>query len=371
MSFQRICVFSLRNINTHVWRCAIYEFEDIISEIDQTDLLIGRPSSKWQSLDRTTRKVSPLIGKHIFKNTAVQKLSVNKNYEAFIFLCQQLDDLKYLRAIDGWKKKCKVSVCWVAEIWSSTLNQFSNYLNLLNNFDYVLLNYSKSFNAVQNHIKKGCYFLPEGIDAIKFCPYPNPPNRLIDVYFMGRRWQRTHQDLMELAKEKKIFYLYDTVNSFKTSNHQEHRDLLSNILQRTQYFIVSPAKFNEPKETQGNFEIPMRFYEGAASGTVMLGEFPDKNELKKKNFDWDNVFFNVPIDTPDIESYLNKFNSQTNLIKNIRLNNIVNSLLTHDWVYRWKSILSIIGLEPTPELIKREKELKRLSEIVKSELTTN
>ena len=110
MNFPRICIFSLRNFKKHVWRCALYEFEDVISEVDDVDLLLVEPSTKFLSLARAIKKLSPFIEKHFFKNASIKKMSVNKNYEAFVFLCQQLDDLQYLKAIDGWKKKCKISV---------------------------------------------------------------------------------------------------------------------------------------------------------------------------------------------------------------------------------------------------------------------
>ena len=38
------------------------------------------------------------------------------------------------------------------------------------------------------------------------------------------------------------------------------------------------------------------------------------------------------------------------------------ALLRHDWAYRWKQILDIVGLEPAPQLEMREKSLKQLAE---------
>jgi len=41
-------------------------------------------------------------------------------------------------------------------------------------------------------------------------------------------------------------------------------------------------------------------------------------------------------------------------------------LLRHDWVYRWRSILDMVGLEPTPALLAREKRLKELAELARN-----
>ena len=55
-------------------------------------------------------------------------------------------------------------------------------------------------------------------------------------------------------------------------------------------------------------------------------------------------------------------------MEEIRRNNIVQSLLRHDWVYRWRAILDIVGLEPRPALLTREARLKNLAEEAKKKL---
>jgi hypothetical protein len=41
--------------------------------------------------------------------------------------------------------------------------------------------------------------------------------------------------------------------------------------------------------------------------------------------------------------------------------NVLGSLLQHDWVYRWKQIFRIAGLEPSVAMINREQRLKELA----------
>jgi hypothetical protein len=49
----------------------------------------------------------------------------------------------------------------------------------------------------------------------------------------------------------------------------------------------------------GRDEIPARFYEGAAAGTVMIGEAPGTEEFKRQ-FDWPDAVIHMPFDSPDI-----------------------------------------------------------------------
>ena len=51
-----------------------------------------------------------------------------------------------------------------------------------------------------------------------------------------------------------------------------------------------------------------------------------------------------------------------NDLSEISRRNAMEALLRHDWAYRWKKILDIVGLEPAPQLEMREKRLKQLAE---------
>jgi len=136
---------------------------------------------------------------------------------------------------------------------------------------------------------------------------------------------------------------------------------MANIAKRSRYFIANTAKIDKKFETHGQSEIGYRFAEGAASGTVMIGE-PPENEVFRKYFGWRDAMIRVPFDTPDIAEILADLDSQPERLAEIRKNNVVQSLLHHDWVYRWRAILDIAGLEAKPALVAREKRLKKLAE---------
>jgi hypothetical protein len=166
-----------------------------------------------------------------------------------------------------------------------------------------------------------------------------------------------------MLEDRRIFYLYDTFESMHTLLPRDHRILLANIAKRSRYFIANAPKINLESETGGQREISYRFYEGAASGTVMIGEI-GQNEAFKKHFGWPDSVIHVPFDSPNMAEVLADLDSQPERIGEIRKNNVVNSLLRHDWVYRWRAILEMVGLEPKPALIAREKRLGKLAESV-------
>ena len=87
-----------------------------------------------------------------------------------------------------------------------------HFLRILAKFDVVMLYYSQTVKPLSEQIGCRCIFLPPGVDAILFCPHPgSPPERVIDVYSMGRRSRITHQRLLRMVRESGLFYLHDSI----------------------------------------------------------------------------------------------------------------------------------------------------------------
>jgi len=356
----RICVFSQRNLGKLVSRCGHYEFEDVIAEVDDVEVLAPEPYRSYV----IGEKLANRLARHVSiasLNPGVKKLRLNKSYDLFFAIFEFTRDLFSLNAVKDWKQRCRTSVCWVDDVWVGELYKLAGHLKLLSKFDYVLLNCIGSIPKVQDAINRPCSYIPPGVDMFRFCPYPNPPDRSIDVYSMGRKSSVTHQALLKMAEQKQFFYIYDTFENMETLLPRDHRILLANIAKRSRYFIANTAKINRQCETHGQSEVGFRFFEGVAAGTVVIGE-PPGNDAFKEHFDWPDAVIKVPYDTLNIADILAQLDAQPERLEKIRKNNVIHSLLRHDWVYRWRSILNMVGLEPRPALIAREKRLKKLAE---------
>ncbi len=358
----RLCMFSQRNIQGLVSRCPGYEFEDVVCTIDDVDIFAPNPNGLFPISEKITNKITKYASA-INLNPGVKKQQLKKNYDLFIMKCLFLRDLPSLNALKGWRKQCRTAACWLTESWFGELYKWKGHLRILSQFDYVFLSCRDSVQPIQNIVQRPCFYMPPGVDAIRFCPYPDKPVRCIDVYNLGRRSPVIHQKLLEMAENKKLFYIYDTIDKLDTSCPNQHRQLIANIAKRSRYFFANAGKIDRPSETHKQGEIGPRFFEGAAAGTIMLGEYPQSNAFKN-NFDWDDAVIEVPFNAPNIDEILAELDSQPQRLEKIRKNNIIQSLLRHDWVYRWREILNIVGLEPKPALLAREQYLKTLAENV-------
>ena len=160
-----------------------------------------------------------------------------------------------------------------------------------------------------------------------------------------------------------MFYLHDTTSADHVLDPIEHRILVANIAKRSRYFIVNPGLIDRPEVRGNQIEIGNRYFEGAASGNILLGERPQNGDFEKF-FDWPDALIDLPYNSPDAESIVRELDQQPERQARIRKLNIQQSLLRHDWAYRWEAILKAVGIAPSPRLDARKAQLHRLADQV-------
>jgi hypothetical protein len=269
----------------------------------------------------------------------------------------------YINAIDGWKERCKVTVCWLDELWARHLSITRDLLRRLRDFDNVFVSCQGMVGPLSDFIGRSCHFLPAGTDTIRFSPFPHPPARSIDVYAIGRRWEGIHQSLLAASSRNELFYIHDTFQDMarmEPINYRQHRELFANMAKRSRYFLVSPAKMDSFQETRGQVEIGHRYFEGAAAGAVMIGQAAD-SEAFRGVFPWPEAVIEMQPDGSDALSVIADLNANPEQVGAISRRNAVESLLRHDWLHRWQEIFKLSGIEPSPGMRSREEQLKGLA----------
>jgi hypothetical protein len=361
MSSPRVLLFSQRNLyEIEVWRAGIREFEDLIALSDSVDIL-APPRGRWF---QPRQRLALRLGKHSSAavNAGVPEARLDRDYDLFFAVCEKPSELLNVNAVDRWRERCRTSVCWLTELWVNDMPLYKSSLKVLDKFDYVFSQLSHSVAAIDKVIRGTCFYAPPAVDTLLFFPFAANATRCIDVYSLGRKFVPVHEALLRMARDNKLFYVHDTISDLHAYDLEQHRFLVASMAKRSRYFVVNAAKADSPHETGGQSEMGPRYVEGAAAGAILIGGVPETPEFTKQ-FPWPDAVVSLPSDPEHIEGLLGDLDEQPERQARIRRTNVAESLLRHDWVYRWETVLRIAGLEPLPALAKRK---QRLSELAKT-----
>src|SRR5215212_6201111 len=267
---------SQRRVSNLVAYCLGYEFEDTVAavtdaeRIDTTDLPAVEFSRRAYKLarmasgsHRLARRLAPYPR---------NKVVLEREFELFFPVFSHTYELYSLATIPNWRERSRKAACFITEVWSDMLPEY--LLELLTGFDHIFVGCSHSVKEVARITGRPCSYLPIAVDVPRFAPASLDQPRPIEVSYIGRRSQVTHQALLEDAELRQLFYYYDTVaasgvdlknRTFRVDNPNEHRRLLSTLLKHSRYFIANRSFVNRAEFTAGRDEISPRFYEGAAA----------------------------------------------------------------------------------------------------------
>jgi hypothetical protein len=380
---KRVLIASEFNARDRAHFAQAYEFCRVITECDDADLVapgldnyivrrLGRvlPQHDTHNVQRDFNRLVTGVRKGLGLRNAptIERVPVTQDYELFVFIAWSPQSLVELARLKNWRKRCKVAVAYLFELWSSTLDADRAYLRLLDQFDHVFLLHSASIERLPSFTRAPVSALPIGVDCLLAAPYPSPPARVVDFYSFGNRSASMHRQMLKLVDQRGMFYIYDSLASTDSlvKDWGEHRALLANTIKRTRYFIgFSPASLAGPKadKAAGEEVLPGRLFEGTAGGAVILGTAPKCPEFLEY-FDWPDVVVELDPERGDVASLVDELEAQPERLERIRQTNAVQCLLRHDWAYRWERILVSLGMQPRSQLHQRRAELARIAKIV-------
>jgi Glycosyl transferases group 1 len=369
----RILIVSSRGLNSAAASCGCYEFEDLICAVDDADLF---SPVNTHNLMRKMYRLAKYIGRSDSLAAKVtpypKEFTIEHEYDLLLVIVHNIWDLQLINLVQDWQSKCRHKACLITEIHGTELNNWRILQEPFQNFDLVFACTYLCNDRLSKAIDRPVIYLPGGTDALKFCPYPNPPERSIDVIALGRRSPAVHRSLLEQAQTTNFFYYFDTVKkqALEIDISSEHRTKLISLMQRSRFSINYFARFNEPELTRNFQEIGFRFFEGAAAGTIMLG-MPPANEMFSQYFDWEDVVIEVDPESQDIITMIAQLDAQPDKLARIRRDNVVNSLLKHDWVYRWQQILAAFNLTPSLAMLDRAQRLEQLAQSIEMSVLKN
>ena len=359
----RVLLLSMRDYARNRAHVTQFEFEDVIAAVDTVQLVRPRAESNSELaglLHRVKNRGRRLVG-DMPRTAVLAPEPIEGEYDLFFAVFHFPTDLPHLLALGDWRRRCRKAVAFVIEMWSKELPKSAPYLPLLNDFDEVFLFNAASVGEVARLVRAPLAFLPTGVDAFRFSPFPNPAPRLIDFMSYGRRSPTVHRQLVEWAQEGELFYHYDTVGDATVPDYWLHRNALASQLRRARYTLAYKVNESRSIRTGGEEALAVRYFEGAAAGTVMLGSRTDAPEFAA-NFGWDDAVIDLPYATTDLRGFIADLERDPARLARARTANAVHSLRRHDWVYRWAQVLDAVGLPHTPAMAARVAQLHAIAD---------
>lgn len=367
----RVLCLSHRDIAPVISRCGMYEFEDVVGAIDAVDIVApaDAPADAGGSVRNAARTFARL-GVKAGRRMRVKlegatglggrrrpPAGIGGDYELLFVSAQSPLDLYNLGSMQMWRTTARTSICYVDELYARDIPRMGDLLKILRRFDHLFVSVRATVEPLEHATGRPCHFLAPSTDALKFCPYPAEPERVIDFYAMGGSPPQTHKALLRIAETSDWYYMYDTVTNCRVCSHEQHRSRLADLIKRSRFFLVTPVRWHDPERTGGEQEMGLRYFEGAAGGAVLIGVAPATASFTEY-LGWEDSVIPFPLNSGDIANVIAELEADPGRLDRISKTNVVNSLRRNDHVYRWAQILATAGLPETEAMARRRGQLE-------------
>lgn len=362
----RVTVFSRRQVEQRVWQASQYEFEDVVLDVDDAQLLAPpgrRPSQVGAVVQGARNRARKAV--RLPRTGLMSREPDVRPADLFFAMFAAPHEIADLAAVRPYLGRFGVKIAYLVEMWGTQVQRSADYLRQLRGFDHVFVFNRNVVEAVQEISGVPCSYLAYAADTLRFAPVVPWPTRYSDVTSYGRRTAGgTHAALVAAMEAGRLHYTFDTVRGpFEVTDYAEHRLSLARLLQRSRYVVVH--KINDTVEklglTAGEEMLTTRYFEAAPTGAVILGTAPDLPDYHAA-FDWPDALVTIPVPAPGIEQIIAELDADPERVHRARVANVVQSLRRHDWVHRWQEVLQVAGLEPDPRLDERLARLTRRAE---------
>jgi hypothetical protein len=362
MPQPRVAVFTSRTHRRELFRGLGYEYEDAIVSEFEDGLLVHPDPSVLDTRAFRLRRQADRVGLGGILPRA-RAGTMETDVDLFFAFPASSKDLFALAAIPDWRERSRFAVCHLQELWVANMAaQVPGLRHILNRFDHIICMLHHSVEPLAQALDVPVSYLPPSVDAEALCPYPHPPERVIDACAIGAMHPETHAALWDWDRSTGRYYRFstDTGASFAVS-HLHHRQALAQTLQRSKFFFAYRAKRDFSQERGQQEEFGPRYFEGAAAGAIVVGDRVTGSPPFEENLDWEGAVIAAEFDEPGMPAILEDLLARQDWLEGVRRANVSNCLTRHDHVHRWQSTLDLVGLSPTPEMAVRQERLKALA----------
>ncbi|NNU80313.1 glycosyltransferase family 1 protein [Halovulum dunhuangense] len=358
---RRVAIFSQRAIRRDVSRCSGYEFEDVVTALEGARLHIAERPPSREILMRARRWSSKRTRLFEWVPSGAVRAPLGEDVDLFGCFVQKPVELLALDAVPDWRARSRLAFCVLEELWLTTIDDFRPLVASLGRFDLIACAFESSCARVAELTGRPVIHLPGAADLLRFAPPIAPPERVIDLHYMGRRRPELHAQVKAVLDARRRFYLYDSAALPPVvEDHVLHRELLASLIQRARLFMVDYGKIGHADQRRGQLIWGPRHVEGMAGGAVQVGYAPDSPDYHR-HFDWPEAVERLPEHPTEAARAIMALLEDPQEQERRRRVNLVHALGRHDWLHRWALILGHFGLPETQAMTRRRERLTALA----------
>jgi Glycosyl transferases group 1 len=160
---------------------------------------------------------------------------------------------------------------FVLDAWKPSLTKIG-LVATVERLDPCFVAYREATNELKRRFPLAKFvWLPFGAHTDIF--YPRKEEKSIFAFWLGRRYEPLHQALLAYCEARDLRYVFSKDGGLTTEQ-------VGQLASSAQYFVATPPDLDHPERTGGFSPLVMRYFEGLAAGTRLLGVLPRSGEYE-------------------------------------------------------------------------------------------
>jgi hypothetical protein len=246
------------------------------------------------------RQLPKFIGHRIGHGTRYSSLrrfipKVEHNFKADVLWSILMGPENFsLDLFKNWDQGVGIKVLYLFDTFERQLPSIRRVLQSTH-WDYTITSFHGAIPFLEEQTQRKWYAVPQGVKLERFQPV-SKEGKVISFSAYGRRLEKIHNSIKEYTSQTGKYYDYTTAASLQSQiNPREPYGQYAWHLTHSFFTFCWPVELTHPKRVLTFSPITCRWFEAAASGTVILGQAP-KDPIFNEIFGSELV---VPIDSTD------------------------------------------------------------------------
>ncbi len=174
----------------------------------------------------------------------------------------------------GWDSNAKKTILYLFDTFEAQVPLIQRML-INGRWDLTITSFPAAVPMLEQATKRKWHAVMQGVHADRFRPLPETHEPTIAFSSYGRRWPALHAAIKSFCQTKSLHYDYTVASDLvKGSDPCDNYEILAWHLRQSWFTVCWPVELTNPKRVLSFSPITCRWFEAAASGSVVIGQPP-------------------------------------------------------------------------------------------------